>query len=159
MAKRHKPINYDELITFLETYGDQVVEEMRTRLRKHGKIASEALYDSIKSVVKNNRKDGITLSFELLDYYIFVDKGVNGIFRKVGSPYSFKTIYPNKKMARAIKQWKTIIGSNASVYGAVVNIKKKGIRPTQFYSISVNRRRKFMETKITELLFKALSEE
>lgn len=151
--------DFRELIKFFDKYGAQVVAEMRTRLRNSGRVASEALYDSIKHIIANNKKDGISLSFELLDYYIFVDKGVSGVLRKVGSPYRFKTIFPNRKMAAHIKQWGKIKGSPASVYGTVVNIKKYGITPTQFYTLATTRRRKQLETKITELLFVAFSKD
>jgi hypothetical protein len=150
---------FAELIQFLNTYGEQVVAEMRTRLRNDGKIASEALYDSIEYVVTNNKQDGIQLNYSLLDYYIFVDKGVNGTERRVGSPYSFKYAKPSRKMARAIGQWRKIKGVQANEWAIATNIKKKGVRPTQFFSISTQRRRKFLEKKVIELIDKALGAE
>jgi hypothetical protein len=157
MATKIQGADFTELIQFLNTYGEQVVAEMRTRLRNDGKVASEALYDSIRHIVTNNPQDGIQLNFELLDYYIFVDKGINGVQRNVGSPYSFKYAKPSRKMARAIGQWRKIKGVQANEWAIATNIKKRGIRPTQFFSISTRRRQKFLEKKVTELLDKALN--
>jgi hypothetical protein len=60
-------------------------------------------------------------------------------------------------MVRAIGQWAKIKGVSANPWAIATNVKKRGVAPTQFYSISTRRRQKFLEKKVNELLDKALN--
>jgi len=62
------------------------------------------------------------------DYIEFLDKGVNGTLRNVGSPYS----YSNKKppINKGLRQWASKRGLNA--YAVQTNLFKYGRKPQRF---------------------------
>jgi hypothetical protein len=156
MAKKIRTGDFTELIDFLNKYGAQVVAEMQNRLKGDGKIATGHLSESIEYTLGQNKQTGITLAFVMEDYGKFVDKGVNGVERRRGSPYSFKKLTVGGKMLQQIGRWKKLKGIKASEWAIAKNIKKKGIAPTQFYTVSTTRRRKQLESTIEKLIDKAL---
>lgn len=74
----------------------------------------------------------------------FIDKGVNAVgTNNQGSPYSFRTPYPNKYMARAIREWIPTKGYtlpdgfnsyDSFSYAIAANVKKRGVEATGFIS-------------------------
>lgn len=107
----------------------------------------------------------ITFQIGMEDYWKFVDEGVDGTEKKHGSKYKFKndgkpinlnavknfiaargiklnrkTIpkAKNKKIKKALKQISTDKALKQAMFAIGKSIKKKGIKPTHFYSNIVN---------------------
>jgi hypothetical protein len=136
----------ENLRKVLNKYGASVVAEMKTRLQNQGKVASRKLLKSLKYDLSETLED-IELNFYAEDYYIFVDKGVNGYQSRVGSPYSFKPKNGQgtgkSKLIPALKKWCRTKGiPEGAAFAIRRNIWKFGIKPTQFWSISTKRREK-----------------
>jgi hypothetical protein len=97
-------IDFDAIENILLEYGKQFQSMAQGQLRKANKVSSGALADSIKYVVKRT-KNGYELSIEVLDYYKFIDQGVQGTgpgSRNTNSPYKYKDKMPPIK---AIMKW------------------------------------------------------
>ena len=56
--------------------------------------------------------EGSTMTIEILanDYWDFINSGVNGLSRSHGSPYSFKTAFPGRKMIDAFTGTGSLFG-------------------------------------------------
>lgn len=156
MAKEIRTGDFTELKQYLDKYGQQVVAEMKNRLKGDNKLASGALEDSLQYRLTEDPKNGINLAFLMLDYGKFVDKGINGVEQRRGSPYSFKNLNVGRKMIASLGRWKKIRGVKISEWAIAKSIKKKGIAPTQFFTISTTRRRKQLEANIEKLIDKGL---
>lgn len=123
---------------YINKYGKEVVAEIRTRLRGHGKIASGALYDSIDFEVKENTRRFI-LTFSMAGHGTYVDKGTKP--RK----YSNKTGGGTGKSAfiAALQKWCEIKGlPKGAAFPIRRNIFKFGLPPTYFFTIPTTRRQK-----------------
>jgi hypothetical protein len=135
---------------FLRTYGNQVEQEIETRLTKAGKYASGKLLESVRYEVKDVAK-GLAISFYMADYGKFVDKGVEGAESgKAGkggsSIYKFGNKMPPEK---SIKSWLKIKGiPEKASYPIRRSIWKFGITPTNFFTIPTTRRVKQLEAGI-----------
>ena len=86
---------------FILNVGNKVTADLREYIQKNA-MNTGALAQSVVYFPTG------TLSFEIQSdfYYKFVDEGVNGIGRNVGSDYSFKTPFVSYNMAKAIQEWK-----------------------------------------------------
>ena len=117
--------------------GMQIVSQLKQSLRESGIDQNSLLSQSVNSTIVND-DNGITLTITADDYWKFVNDGVNGIRRNVGSEMSFKTPYPSKKMAKSIQGWasRKSIGSAKDVksisYAIATKVKREGIDPTYF---------------------------
>jgi hypothetical protein len=145
---------------YMSTYGRQVVDEMRTRLTGFDKVATKGLYDSLK--FRTQEKDNeFIISFFMAEYGQYVDKGVNGYARRVGSIYSFKPKDGNHKPQRkskfieSLKKWCKVKGlPEGAAFPIRRNIWKFGIRPTQFFTIPTTRRQKQFEQMVAKNMAK-----
>ncbi|NDC75840.1 hypothetical protein EBZ70_11330 [bacterium] len=107
---------------FILNVGNKVTADLREYIQKNA-MNTGALAQSVVYFPTG------TLSFEIQSdfYYKFVDEGVNGIGRNVGSDYSFKTPFVSYNMAKAIQEWKGLEMSHA--FAVASNIKQRGLRP------------------------------
>lgn len=129
---------------FIRTYGDQVEQEIETRLRNYGKYASGKLFDSIRYEVREE-KSGFILKFIMEDYGYWVDKG-----SKPSKYANAKGKGTGKsKFIAKLKQWCKIKGlpENAA-FPIRRSIWKFGIAPTNFFTIPTTRRQKQLEAGI-----------
>jgi hypothetical protein len=112
------------------------IDSAKQQLADDNRLASRRLYESIRFSAGN-------VVFEVVaeDYADFVNKGVDGLEVKHGSPFSFRTPHPSQRMADSIRQWipergvtlpPGISTYEALSYAIATNVKKKGIRPTPF---------------------------
>lgn len=154
-----------------------LITEAQKNLDRGGNEASGELEASIKA--KNIEIDGQSMSIdiELLDRYRFIDEGVKGVQGGTGK-YQFKTIRPTVGMQRAIKSWLRKRGARATKYKAIskterkdkgikkmkseadsqnslawavaTSIKKKGIRPTKFFTKAVRETEKKFKKEIAK---------
>ena len=145
---------YDTLTAFVALK----ITEAKTRLRDAGRSSTGSLEASIQPNITD--EDGkIIVQVLAEDYYDFINKGVDGLERKFGSPYSFKTLGVGQNMLRSfedfirnrnIKELSYIdkegrevhkILSTANDYKSAAFVlaratKKKGIEPTHFMDLT-----------------------
>lgn len=119
-----------EVQKVLETYGKQVLAEMKNRLINADKVASGTLLNSLEyKVEKEGKTDVLNIYGE--SYLDYVDKG-----------------RPPGKMppVQAIRAWCKIRGiPEKAAYPIAVNIGKFGVKPSNFFTISVTRRAKQLD--------------
>jgi hypothetical protein len=145
---------------YLTEYGQSVIGEMKTRLTNQGKEATGTLHKSLRFRTQENDNEFI-VSFFMAEYGQYVDKGVNGYARRVGSIYSFKPKDGNHKPQRkskfieSLKKWCKVKGlPEGAAFPIRRNIWKFGIRPTQFFTIPTTRRQKQFEQMIAKNMAK-----
>lgn len=132
-------------------------------LDKNGNRATGKTASSMKIENLQTQTTKMSLDVVIDKNYKFLDMGVQGTEGGKGK-FKFKTKYPNKKMALAILKWlkvrrivskykpisktesknkrlKKLSGSSNSqkslAYAIATNIKKKGIKPTHFFSDAI----------------------
>ena len=128
-----------EVYKTLQKYGQQVLAEMKTRLISAGKVASGTLLKSLNYYITET-KDEYELGFEGESYLDYVDKG-----------------RPPGKMppVDVIKKWCKIKGlPEEAAWPIAVNIGKFGIKPTNFFTISVTRRAKQLDKLLEQAALK-----
>ena len=141
---------YDTLTAFVT----QKISEAKRRLRDEGRSSSGALEASIAPTITEDQGK-VIVQILAEDYYDFINKGVDGLERKFGSPYSFKTLGVGRQMLtsfedfirnRGIKQLtytsregeqiqkvlETANDYKSAAYVLARATKKKGIEPTFF---------------------------
>jgi len=142
---------------YVKTFADQTESEIETRLKNNGKYASGDLYDSIRYEIKENNLKW-TISFHMLDYGKFVDRGVNGYDRNRGSEYGFKSkdgkgTGGKSEFITSLQKWCKIRGLPVGMAFPIrKNIWKFGIAPTQFFTIPFKRRAKQFEKGIEKAM-------
>ena len=155
----------DNVQATLLRMAESVVSKAQANLNRSGATATGDLESSLH--FENIQFEGTKMFVDvlILDRYIFTEHGVNGLEKSVGSPYSFKTKKPSLGMQRSIKSWLRQRGARAMKYKAIsrterkdqgikrmkakadsqdglawavaTSIKKKGIKPTKFFSKAV----------------------
>lgn len=89
----------------LKKFRDHVVKQARANLTRKGKRVSGKLYNSIDAEVKA-MPNSIGIYFKMEEYGAYVDKGVNGVWRGFGSPYSFGTKSGKPKgLTKGLDSW------------------------------------------------------
>lgn len=71
-------LDREETQKSLDTFRKYVIQQAKSNLSKSKKNSSKKLYNSINGVSKVN-PNSISLYFEMLDYGVYQDKGVNGV--------------------------------------------------------------------------------
>jgi len=95
------------------------------------------------------------------EYYDFQNKGVAGVGKSIASPYSFKTMYPSRKMVSAIEEWvrfngisnraedqarnlsalqtkrKRLSDTQETAFAIAMGIKRKGIKQTLYFDNAI----------------------
>jgi hypothetical protein len=112
------PTEYPVAEQILIFYGKEFNDEVQRNLSKNGSIASGKIGDlTVPKVRKFGNDYEMYLGYDKDNpasvYYKFVNKGVRGVGGKNArpkrvasdSPYSYKTPFPNAKMANSILQW------------------------------------------------------
>lgn len=153
-----------------------LIGEAQNNLDKSGSTAKGELESSLHAT--DIQADGKRMSIDImiLDRYVFIDKGVNGVEHSQGSPYSFKTKKPSIGMKNSIKSWLRRRGARAMKYTAIskterkdqgikrmktkadsqdglawavaTSVKKKGIRATKFFTKAVKSTEKEFKKEI-----------
>lgn len=143
---------------------ESVVTKAQVNLNKDGSNATGKGEDSIhaEDIEVDGSKMGIDIVY--LDRLKFINDGVKGTEGGKGK-YQFKTKWPNKKMALEILKWLRVRGKRAIKYKAIskterkdqslkrktaksddlkglayavaTSIKKKGIKPTHFFTKAI----------------------
>lgn len=89
----------------LALYAEEFISKAQDRLNADNKVASGKLSSSIRFETKRMGR-AYNLSIFVLDYYKYVDAGVQGVKDKsINSPYKFKYANPSKSHVEAIRKW------------------------------------------------------
>jgi hypothetical protein len=136
---------------YLNSFGKYIVKQSRTNLTKAKKNTGKGLYNSIRFQVSKSA-NGIDVTFYMLGYGTFVDKGVSGnevkrtyrnwLGQDTSSPFQYKSKQPPSSI---LEKWIKIRGikgrgkdgrfiknkSLAFLIGR--SIKLKGIKSTSFF--------------------------
>ena len=144
-------VKFTNLERRLNSFGKYIVKQARTNLTKGKKNVNKGLYNSIKFKVSKTAK-GIDVTFFMLGYGSFVDKGVSGNEvrreyrnwkgQKGASPFAYKSKQPpsgviekwisqRKIKGRDVKGRFITNKSLAFLIGR--SIKLKGIKSTSFF--------------------------
>jgi len=133
-------LHFKKTIELMNKYGKEVVAEMLTRLNGYGKKASGNLQKSLTYSVEVD-SETYSLNIVAADYWKYVDKG-----RKPGK---FVPV-------DALRKWVRLKGiPESAIYPINYKIYKKGIKPTNFASTTLSRRR----SKFQELVAKTYKED
>jgi hypothetical protein len=164
------------IVEFLQTASDN--------LNKTGSITTGNLEESLDFDVTRTA-GGYRIDFKALEYFKFVDKGVRGAGsseKNQTSPYRFKYINPSKSHVQAIKKWITDNNLTAQVtdisrwgtYGdreakgknmplksaawlIARNIKRKGLRATNFWTSAFDKTFKDFGAEMTKALGRTIT--
>ena len=121
----------------LVVFGLEFNNAILANLEKSGSIASGKLTEvSFPTITKFSTKYVLNLGYpadsEQIKYFDYINKGVKG--KKSGepsdTPYSFKSIYPNRKMAASIFTWLNKARKSVRTDN-VTTSRNGGISPTQ----------------------------
>ena len=126
----------------LEQYGAEFKAELEKLLKERQISASGELADSINPLVDN---DGKRLTITMLDYYDFVNEGVQGWYSSKNastSPYSYKRKAKkssNGEFQKSIKQYilsgKAKVSSTGGDVARGIGIERKGVQFSQKKSL------------------------
>ena len=126
----------------LNKFAKYVIQQSRSQLTRNKKNVSKELSDSL---AYNISKSGSTtsLSFDMLDYGKFQDRGVSGTEKKYNTPYKYTNKMPP---AKVFDKWTVRKGlaprgkggrfekRKALNYAIARSIFKKGIKPSLFFT-------------------------
>ena len=152
------------------------VQDARDNLIKADRVSSGQLEKSIVPRVKQWENGVNIIQIMVADYYKFVDRGVKGL--KGGnslSGYQFRTANPSKKMVAAIEAWirhekltfrntKKAVSprehkrqsvaqlSNSAAYMVARSIKRKGLKPSRFWTDAIEELEKDIATGVASAL-------
>ena len=133
-----------ETIQVLQKWGKYVVQQSRSNLTKRRKNVNKALYKSIGYEVLD-AKNNTSMTFKMLDYGKFQDKGVSGTEKKYNTKFSFKAKQPPSKplaewaKARRIRlrdDKGRFAKGNYNTIGFLISrsIRDKGIKASLFFT-------------------------
>lgn len=175
---RGDQVSLSHTATALVELADFLITTARDNMDKKGNTATGGTASSMIARQIQIRGVKMELDIEIASTYKFLDQGVRGTQGGTGK-YSFKTSYANKKMALAILKWvkirrvvskykaisknerknKKISALSAAAksqkslaYAIATNIKKKGIKPTKFFSNAVRDTRSLQKKKYADAL-------
>jgi hypothetical protein len=131
----------------LEKYGKESIAEMITRLQGQGKVASGKLLRSLKFDVAE-AVQGIQISFQASEYAYWVDQGRKPNRRPpptsvIEDWIKIKGIQGRDKQGRFIKR-------KSLAYLMARKIGKFGIRPTNFFTITIKRKQKQLASNLSK---------
>ena len=118
--------------SLLEQYGAEFKLVLTQYIKERQLVGSGALADNIYPEIS---EDGKTLTISVLDYYDYVNKGVQGVRNSrnaAGSPYKYKNYGMNEEGRSSIKKY--ILSGKAKVRNirndkaAGIGLESKGIR-------------------------------
>ena len=162
----------------LVALADLIITEARSNLDKGGNVATGETSSSIKAGPLQTNASRMQIDISILKTYKFLNDGVKGVEGGRGK-YQFKNKYPNKKMANALMRWlrvrkiatkykaiskteeknqriKSIAKESDSqkslAYAIATNIKKKGIKPTYFFTKAINVAKKEQRRLLSDAL-------
>jgi hypothetical protein len=126
----------------LNKFAKYVIQQSRSNLSKGKKNVSKELYNSLGYEISQSGSS-MSLSFDMVDYGKFQDRGVSGTEKKYNTPYKYTNKMPP---AKAFDKWTVRKGiaprgkggkfekRKGLNYAIAKSIYKKGIRPSMFFT-------------------------
>lgn len=175
---RGDKVEFNNVGAALVELADFLITTARDNMDKKGNTATGQTASSMKASNVKTNATKLQVDISLDSTYKFLDQGVKGVEGGTGK-YQFKTKYPNKKMALAILKWvrkrgiatkykaiskterknqriKRMIKKSDNLkgmaYAISTNIKKKGIKPTYFFSKAIEATKKEQKKVYAEAL-------
>lgn len=118
----------------------KLLEVLREEIKDAGAIATGKMYNFNYDI--HTEGYSLRITIDLPDYFNYIDKGVNGVDKSQGSPYSFHYKHPSRKMVDAILKWIKVkniiprskvtgrfIKKEQGAWAIATGIKKNGIEP------------------------------
>jgi hypothetical protein len=151
----------------LAAYANEFIGTAYENANKSGLTYKGAIGSDLSFKVTENGSSyeiaiGYPATSPAAEYYDFQNKGVAGVGKTVaGSPYSFKTMYPSRKMVTAIEEWvrfngianraedqtrnlsalqtkrKRLTDTKSTAYAISIGIKRKGIKQTLYFDNAI----------------------
>jgi hypothetical protein len=131
----------------LDEFGQAVLNEARANLQSKGSFMNggnmNASYNLSRTMNFQSRamKNSLSAYFDLGEYGLYQDQGVNGTETDQGSPYSYRANGPSPQMVSNIARWMDSRGIGFSertekqkAWKIADNIIKRGLRRTLFFS-------------------------
>ena len=155
----------------LDTYGKLVQRSAKANLTKAKKRNTDSLYNSIKYLVRKYKGD-LNLTFSMLGYGTFVDKGVKGTkssTKAPQSPYRFGSGKGGSGLRAGINKWVTqkkdlkgvvrdkkgrFIPRKSLQFLIVRSIWNTGLETTNFFSNPFNNLQKRNKSEIIDAFLK-----
>ena len=123
----------------LEQYGVEFAKVLAQNIKNKGLVSSGALADNIFPSMSSDKK---TLTIKMLDYYDFVNEGVQGVRNSrnaSGSPYKFKNYGMNPEGRKSIRQYiqsgKAKVSSTMNDKARGIGLERKGVRAAEKKSL------------------------
>lgn len=175
---RGDKVEFNNVGAALVELADFLITEARGNMDKNGNTATGQTASSMKASDVKTNATKLQVDISIDSTYKFLDQGVKGVEGGTGK-YQFKTKYPNKKMALAILKWvrkrgiatkykaiskteeknqriKSLIKKSDNLkglaYAISTNIKKKGIKPTKFFTKAIEATKKEQKKRFAEAL-------
>ena len=175
---RGDKVEFNNVGAALVELADFLITEARGNMDKNGNTATGQTASSMKAGPLQTNASKLQVDISIDSTYKFLDQGVKGVEGGTGK-YQFKTKYPNKKMALAILKWvrkrgiatkykaiskterknqriKRMIKKSDNLkglaYAISTNIKKKGIKPTKFFTKAIEATKKEQKKRFAEAL-------
>ena len=175
---RGDKVEFNNVGAALVELADFLITEARGNMDKNGNTATGQTASSMKAGPLQTNASKLQVDISIDSTYKFLDQGVKGVEGGTGK-YQFKTKYPNKKMALAILKWvrkrgiatkykaiskterknqriKRMIKKSDNLkgmaYAISTNIKKKGIKPTYFFSKAIEATKKEQKKRFADAL-------
>lgn len=175
------PMEFDALSTALANIAIDFATIARDKLNQKDKVASGKLADSIIPTQVSIMGTIYKVEINVANYYDFINKGVKGWADEKGgnSPYQFKRGRPSLKMMQEIRKWvikeglkgrgkenahpkasirdqarsrKISDSSSRTAYAISASVKKKGLKPTHFWSETCAEVESRMRKELSEAL-------
>jgi len=139
-----KPIPNTPLHNYLVTVATQIISQLKQSYIDSGGGTNDILLQSIGQAPPNiieTDGDRVKITVSANEYWKYVNDGVNGLRKNVGSPYSFRTPFPNRAMAKSLQRGMSLKGIalpatfksfESYSYAAAVKLKRDGIEPNHF---------------------------
>lgn len=152
----------------------KIVEEAQNNLNSADRVSTGALSESLKIIDPVIEGKNVRIDISMLYYWKFINDGVKGV--KSGRPsskYSFKNLYPSKKMVKAIRRWVIKEGIKAkakgqgkpvtkregkrrnitdtttsTAYSIARSVKAKGLKKTNFFTNALKEGNKYAKEQI-----------
>jgi hypothetical protein len=140
----------------LTEIGNKAIEMLKESLQNVDRVASSRLSQSIIAMPVRVFNQSLILEIKMEEYWKFVDRGVDGTQVSHGSPYKFKSgkTLPSQPMLRHIanrgEKYDPIVSQmiakrkrkplsrdkarKSLAFALGVNIRRRGIKPTNFAS-------------------------
>ena len=148
----------------LDAFKDFVIRQAQHNLSKKRMRVSKELYNSLEGVAKAS-PNSIQLEFKMADYGVFQDKGVSGTEKKYDTPFSYKSssnLVGLEYHKGTFASWARFRGMQPRLksgkYGTYKqmgfilanSIKKKGIKPSLFFTKQFEKAFKQLPDQIKE---------